>query len=169
MVDLALYFLSFTQKESCGKCTPCREGTKRMLEILTRISEGNGKPEDLDSLDSLAYSIKDSSLCGLGQTCPNPVLSTIRYFRHEYEEHINDKFCRSGVCKALFNYRIEKDECTGCRACVRVCPVDAITGEKKQPHEIDQELCTRCGSCIEKCPQDCILITPVGSEADVRN
>lgn len=169
MVDLALYFLSFTQKESCGKCTPCREGTKRMLETLTRISEGNGIPEDLDTLDSLAYSIKDSSLCGLGQTCPNPVLSTIRYFRHEYEEHINDKFCRSGVCKALFNYRIEKDDCTGCRACVRVCPVDAISGEKKEPHEIDQDLCTRCGSCIERCPQDCILITPVGSEADVSN
>ncbi len=169
MVDLALYFLSFTQKESCGKCTPCREGTKRMLEILTRISEGQGEPEDLQILDSLAYSIKDSSLCGLGQTCPNPVLSTIRYFRHEYEEHINDKYCRSGVCKALFNYRIDKENCTGCRACVRVCPVEAISGEKKQPHELDQDLCTRCGSCIERCPQDCIIITPVGSEADVSN
>ena len=169
MVDLARYFLSFTQKESCGKCTPCREGTKRMLEILNRITEGHGKPEDLDTLDSLAYSIKDSSLCGLGQTCPNPVLSTIRYFRHEYEEHINDKYCRAGVCKALFNYKIDRDNCTGCRACVKACPVDAIKGEKKEPHEIDQELCTRCGSCIEKCRQECILITPVGREADVSN
>ncbi len=169
MVDLARYFLSFTQKESCGKCTPCREGTKRMLEILNRISEGYGIPEDLDTLDSLAYSIKDSSLCGLGQTCPNPVLSTIRYFRSEYEEHINDKYCRAGICKVLFNYRIDKDNCTGCRACVRVCPVDAIRGEKKEPHEIDQELCTRCGGCIEKCRQDCIMIEPVGREADVSN
>jgi NADH:ubiquinone oxidoreductase subunit F (NADH-binding)/(2Fe-2S) ferredoxin/Pyruvate/2-oxoacid:ferredoxin oxidoreductase delta subunit len=169
MVDLARYFLSFTQKESCGKCTPCREGTKRMLEILNRITEGFGIPEDLDTLDSLAYSIKDSSLCGLGQTCPNPVLSTIRYFRNEYEEHINDKYCRAGICKALFTYRIDRDNCTGCRACVKACPVDAIKGEKKEPHEINQELCTRCGSCIEKCRQDCILITPVGREADVSN
>lgn len=169
MVDLARYFLSFTQKESCGKCTPCREGTKRMLEILNRITEGFGIPEDLDTLDSLAYSIKDSSLCGLGQTCPNPVLSTIRYFRNEYEEHINDKYCRAGVCKALFTYSIDRDNCTGCRACVKACPVDAIKGEKKEPHEINQELCTRCGSCIEKCRQDCILITPVGREADVSN
>ena len=169
MVDLARYFLSFTQKESCGKCTPCREGTKRMLEILNRISEGLGIPEDLNTLDSLAYSIKDSSLCGLGQTCPNPVLSTIRYFRSEYEEHINEKYCRAGICKALFNYRIDGDNCTGCRACVRVCPVDAIRGEKKEPHEIDQDLCTRCGSCIDKCRPDCILIEPVGREADVSN
>ncbi len=169
MVDLAHYFLSFTQKESCGKCTPCREGTKRMLEILSRITEGEGKPEDLDILDSLAFSIKDSALCGLGQTCPNPVLSTIRYFRHEYEEHINEKYCRAGVCKELFNYVIDTENCTGCRACVRVCPVDAIKGEKKEPHEIIQDLCTRCGSCIEKCRQDCIMITRVGREADVSN
>lgn len=169
MVDLARYFLSFTQKESCGKCTPCREGTKRMLEILNRISEGQGTPRDLDTLDSLAASIKDSSLCGLGQTCPNPVLSTIRYFKNEYEEHINEHYCRAGVCKELFNYWIDQEKCTGCTACVRACPVDAIEGEKKEPHEIIQELCTRCGSCIEKCPQDCILITRVGSEADVSN
>ena len=169
MVDLARYFLSFTQKESCGKCTPCREGTKRMLEILNRISEGKGTPRDLDTLDSLAASIKDSSLCGLGQTCPNPVLSTIRYFKNEYEEHINEHYCRAGVCKELFNYWIDQEKCTGCTACVRACPVDAIEGEKKEPHEIIQELCTRCGSCIEKCPQDCILITRVGWEADVSN
>ena len=169
MVDLARYFLSFTQKESCGKCTPCREGTMRMLEILNRITGGFGNLEDLDTLDSLAHSIKDSSLCGLGQTCPNPVLSTIRYFRHEYEEHIEEKYCRAGVCKALFSYKIDQERCTGCRACVKACPVDAITGEKKEPHEIDQGRCTHCGSCIEKCRQDCILITRVGREADVSN
>ncbi len=169
MVDLANYFLSFTQKESCGKCTPCREGTKRMLEILDRITEGEGKPEDLETLDSLAHSIKDSALCGLGQTCPNPVLSTIRYFRNEYEEHINENYCRAGVCKPLFNYRIDTENCNGCRACVRVCPTEAIEGEKKEPHQIIQELCTRCGSCIDKCRQDCIMITRVGSEADVGN
>ncbi|MDY6825743.1 MAG: NADH-quinone oxidoreductase subunit NuoF [Bacillota bacterium] len=167
MVDLARYFLSFTQKESCGKCIPCREGTKRMLEILNRITEGEGKPEDIDTLESLAQSIKDSSLCGLGQTSPNPVLSTIRYFRHEYEEHINDKFCRSGVCKPLFSYKIEAERCTGCTACARVCPVNAINGQKKEPHEIDQDLCTRCGSCIERCPENCIMITPVERKADV--
>ena len=169
MVDLARYFLSFTQKESCGKCTPCREGTKRMLEILDRISEGLGEPADLEILDNLAVSIKDSSLCGLGQTCPNPVLSTIRYFRPEYEEHITDKFCRAGVCKELFYYKIDEEKCTGCRACVRVCPVDAIKGEKKEPHEIIRELCTRCGSCVEKCRQDCIVVAPVRREADVSN
>lgn len=169
MIDLARYFLSFTQKESCGKCTPCREGTKRMLEILNRISEGLGQPEDLDTLDSMASSIKDSALCGLGQTCPNPVLSTIRYFRNEYEEHINEKYCRAGVCKALFSYRIDPEGCTGCQACVKVCPVDAISGEKKEPHLIDQELCTRCGSCLDKCRQDCIMIERAGRKANVSN
>ncbi len=169
MVDLARYFLSFTQKESCGKCTPCREGTKRMLEILNRITEGEGRPEDLDTLDRLASSIKDSSLCGLGQTCPNPVLSTIRYFRNEYEEHINDHFCRAGVCKPLFRYWIDPEKCTGCTACARVCPVNAISGAKKEVHEIDLDLCTNCGSCIEKCRFDSILIKPVRGEANVAN
>ena len=166
MVDLARYFLSFTQKESCGKCTPCREGTKRMLEILNRISEGKGEPEDLTTLDTLAAGIKDSALCGLGQTCPNPVLSTIRYFKDEYDQHIKDKFCRAGVCKELFDYLIDSERCTGCRACVRVCPVDAISGEKKEPHVLDCELCTRCGSCIDRCPQDCIEVTERRVNAD---
>ncbi|NLA27542.1 MAG: NADH-quinone oxidoreductase subunit NuoF [Firmicutes bacterium] len=167
MVDLARYFLSFTQKESCGKCIPCREGTKRMLEILERITEGKGEPEDLDRLHDLAFSIKDSALCGLGQTCPNPVLSTIRYFRHEYEEHINEKFCRAGVCKELFEYNIDPELCDGCRRCVRVCPVDAISGERKEPHVIDSVTCTRCGSCVERCRREAIKVIPVRSEADV--
>ncbi len=167
MVDLARYFLSFTQKESCGKCIPCREGTKRMLEILERITKGKGEPEDLDRLHDLAFSIKDSALCGLGQTCPNPVLSTIRYFRHEYEEHINEKFCRAGVCKELFEYTIDPDLCDGCRRCVRVCPVDAISGERKEPHVIDAAICTRCGSCVERCRREAIKVIPVRNEADV--
>ncbi len=168
MVDLARYFLSFTQNESCGKCTPCREGTKRMLEILERITEGKGKEKDLEDLEDLAATIKDSALCGLGQTCPNPVLTTMRYFRHEYEEHILEGFCRSGICKDLFQYVIDPESCNGCRACTRVCAVDAISGEKKEPHYIDQELCTKCGSCVGRCRQDSIKITKVGREADVR-
>jgi NADH-quinone oxidoreductase subunit F len=167
MVDLARYFLSFTQKESCGKCIPCREGTKRMLEILERITEGRGEPDDLDRLQELASSIKDSALCGLGQTCPNPVLSTIRYFRHEYEEHINEKFCRAGVCKPLFEYTIDPELCNGCTRCARICPVKAISGERKETHVIDPEICTRCGSCVERCRQEAIKVTPVRREADV--
>jgi len=168
MVDLARYFLSFTQNESCGKCTPCREGTKRMLEILERITEGEGKLEDLDTLRDLASSIKDSSLCGLGQTAPNPVLTTLRYFEHEYREHIEEKYCRSGICKELFEYAIDPESCNGCRACTKVCAVDAISGEKKEPHKIDVELCTKCGSCVDRCRQDAIKIIRVGSEADVQ-
>ncbi len=151
MVDLARFFLTFTQNESCGKCTPCREGTKRMLEILEGLTKGKGKEGDIETLEELASSIKDSSLCGLGQTAPNPVLSTLRYFRHEYEEHINDRRCRAGVCADLLTYSIVADSCTGCTACVRVCPADAITGEKKQPHEIDPAICIKCGACLDKC------------------
>jgi len=151
MVDVAKFFLNFTQNESCGKCVPCREGTKRMLEILQKITEGKGEPEDLETLEKLAYNIKNSSLCGLGQTAPNPVLSTLRYFRHEYEAHIYDKKCPAGVCSALLEYKILEDKCVGCGACARVCPVGAISGERKQPHKIDPEKCIKCGSCIEKC------------------
>ncbi len=151
MVDVARYFLSFTQKESCGKCTFCRIGTKRMLEILTRITEGKGVPEDLDRLEELAHHVQKTSLCGLGQLAPNPVLTTLKYFREEYEAHIYDKKCPAGVCKSLITIQIVTDNCTGCTACARVCPVQAITGEVKKPHEINPEICTRCGLCIETC------------------
>ena len=158
MVDVARYFLSFTQKESCGKCTFCRIGTKRMLEILTRITEGKGVPEDLDKLEELAHHVQKTSLCGLGQLAPNPVLTTLKYFREEYEAHIFDKKCPAGVCKSLITIQIITDKCTGCTACARVCPVQAISGEVKKPHEIDPEVCTRCGLCIETCNFDAIEV-----------
>ena len=156
MVDLALYFLSFTQSESCGKCTPCREGTKRMLEILQRITKGKGEPEDIPRLEQLAAAVKDSSLCGLGQTAPNPVLTTLRYFRDEYEAHIFDRRCPAGVCKELLSYYIDSELCTGCRACVRVCPTDAISGERKEPHTIDETKCISCGACFDRCRFDAV-------------
>ncbi|MCR3921695.1 MAG: NADH-quinone oxidoreductase subunit NuoF [Firmicutes bacterium] len=158
MVDLARYFLTFTQSESCGKCTPCREGTKRMLEILERITQGQGEPADIDALEELAESIKDSSLCGLGQTAPNPVLSTLRYFRHEYEEHIVEGKCRAGACSNLVTYHIDSENCIGCTVCAKNCPVNAITGERKQPHEIDQAACIKCGVCFEKCKFDAVKL-----------
>jgi NADH-quinone oxidoreductase subunit F len=151
MVDVARFFLSFTQTESCGKCTPCREGTKRMLEILERITEGEGKMEDLDNLLSLAEVIRDASLCNLGKTSVNPVLSTLEYFRDEYEAHIKEKKCPAHVCSALITYRIDPTICNGCTACERVCPAGAITGEKKKVHVINPLLCTKCGSCFERC------------------
>jgi NADH-quinone oxidoreductase subunit F/NADP-reducing hydrogenase subunit HndC len=152
MVDLAKFFLEFTQAESCGKCVPCREGTKKMLDILVRITEGNGKPGDIEKLEYLGTQVKEASLCGLGQTAPNPVLTTIRYFRHEYEAHINDKKCPAGACTALTNYVIDAGKCIGCTKCARICPVGAITGEIKKPHVIDTEKCVKCGACAEACP-----------------
>lgn len=158
MVDVARFFLDFTYKESCGKCTFCRIGTKRMLEILTRITEGEGKEGDIEGLEELAYQIKDSSLCGLGQTAPNPVLTTIKYFRDEYEAHIRDKKCPALNCKKLLTYEIIPDKCTGCMVCKRGCPVEAIEGEKKMPHFIKQEPCIKCGDCYAKCKFDAIII-----------
>lgn len=151
MVDVARFFLNFTQAESCGKCTPCREGTKRMLEILTRICAGEGRIEDLDTLERLSKVVQNTALCGLGQTCPNPILSTLRYFRHEYEAHIIEKRCPAHVCQALLDYTIIAEKCTGCGACTRSCPAGAITGEKKQPHVIDLTKCIKCGNCLQKC------------------
>ncbi len=151
MVDVARYFLQFTQQESCGKCTFCRIGTKRMLEILTRITEGNGTLADIDLLESLSGHVGKTSLCGLGQLAPNPVKTTLKYFRNEYLAHVNEKKCPAGVCRSLIEIKINAEKCTGCTACVRVCPVNAISGERKQPHIIDSDKCTRCGMCIEKC------------------
>ncbi len=151
MVDLARFFLEFTVDESCGKCTPCRIGTKRLLEILDKIIAGNGEMEDLDKLEELSNYIKSASLCGLGQTAPNPVLSTLRYFRDEYVAHIVDKKCPAGVCKSLLQYNIDADKCKGCTACARKCPVNAISGAVKQAHVIDTAKCIKCGACVETC------------------
>ncbi|MDD3168912.1 MAG: NADH-ubiquinone oxidoreductase-F iron-sulfur binding region domain-containing protein, partial [Eubacteriales bacterium] len=156
MVDMARYFLDFTRKESCGKCNYCRVGTKRMLEILERITIGEGKDGDIELLEELAQKIKDGSMCGLGQTAPNPVLTTIKYFRNEYEDHIYKKKCTAHACKPLLTFTIN-DNCTGCTLCARKCPVHAIKGELKKPHEIDQDLCIKCGKCEETCRFNAII------------
>jgi len=152
IVEVARFFMNFTQNESCGKCVPCREGTKNMLKILEKIVKGQGTMEDLDKLEELALAVKDGSLCGLGKTAPNPVLSTLKYFRDEYIAHIKDKKCPAGVCSAMKTFTIAENECKGCTKCARTCPVGAISGTVKNPHKIDQDKCIKCGSCIAACP-----------------
>jgi NADH-quinone oxidoreductase subunit F len=156
MVDIARYFLRFTQDQSCGKCTLCRIGTRRMLDILDRICEGHGKARDLDDLEQLANAVRAGSLCGLGRTAPNPVLSTLKYFRHEYEAHLAGR-CPAGKCKSLIHYRVT-DDCIGCTLCAQHCPADAIPMTPYAKHTIDQEKCTRCDTCLQVCPQGAIVV-----------
>jgi NADP-reducing hydrogenase subunit HndC len=157
MVAVARFFLQFTMDESCGKCTPCRIGSKRLFEMLDKITLGHGTEEDLPRLETLARRIKDTALCGLGQTMPNPVLSTIRVFRDEYLAHVRDKRCPAGVCKNLLEYYIVPGRCVGCTLCAKVCPVHCISGKPKEPHVIDQACCVKCGACLEKCKFDAIV------------
>ena len=159
MVDVAKYFLGFLSDESCGKCIPCREGIRRMHQILDRITRGEGLPSDIDLLEELSHTVADASLCALGGSAPNPVLSTLRYFRGEYEAHINEKRCPAGVCRELVTYEIDPDKCTGCGACLKKCPVGAISGQKKQPHEIDRSKCVKCGVCLDTCRFEAVIST----------
>ena len=156
MVDIAKFFLGFTVDESCGKCTPCRVGTKRMYEILDKITKGQGTLEDIDKLEELCLYIKENALCGLGQTAPNPVLSTLKFFRDEYIAHVVDKKCPAGVCKDLLRYTIDPDKCIGCTLCARNCPADAIIGSLKQRHIIDTSKCVKCGACMAACKKGAI-------------
>ena len=164
MVDVARYFLSFTQAESCGKCVPCRLGTKQMLDVLEDITKGKGKLEDLDLLQNLAESVKAGSLCALGGTAPNPVLTTLRYFREEYEEHIIEKKCRAASCLELTSFYILPEKCQGCLICLRNCPVEAISGDKRMVHVVDQDKCIRCGVCLEVCPPKFSAVAKVSGE-----
>lgn len=157
MVNIAKFYLEFTQDESCGKCTPCRVGTKRMFEVLDKITKGEGTAEDLDNLKQLGTMIKDTALCGLGQTAPNPVLSTMKYFKEEYEQHVLDKYCKTGECKALSKYMIKAEKCIGCTACARKCPVNCISGKVKEVHVIDQTKCIKCGACFEACKFEAVI------------
>lgn len=157
MVDIAKYYLEFTQDESCGRCTPCRIGTKRMYEILQRITDGDGEMEDLETLKQLAYMIKDGSLCGLGQTAPNPILSTLKYFEDEYIAHVRDKVCPTGKCKGLAKYKIDPDKCVGCTACARACPVECISGKPREVFVIDESRCIKCGACFTACKFDAVI------------
>jgi NAD-dependent dihydropyrimidine dehydrogenase PreA subunit len=157
MVHVAKYFLGFLKDESCGKCTPCREGISQMLYILDRITHGEGVPEDLPRLEHLAELLSDTALCALGKTAANPVLSTLRYFREEYEEHILNQRCPAKECRGLFYYEIDSEACKGCGLCIKHCPVDAISGERRKPHAIDQDKCTKCGTCLEKCPFSAVM------------
>ncbi len=158
MVDIARFFMDFIQDESCGKCVPCRVGTKRILEILERICEGKGVDGDIELLEGLCSQIKSTSLCGLGQGAPNPVESTIKHFRHEYEAHIYEKRCPAKVCRSLIRYRIMEDTCTGCTVCARNCPVQAISGERRSAHKIDVDVCIRCGICMQVCNFNAITV-----------
>ena len=164
MVDVARFFMSFIQSESCGKCVPCRLGTKQMLDVLNRITRGKGQPQDMNLLLNLAEDVKAGSLCGLGQTGPNPVITTLRYFRDEYEAHIIEHRCPAGVCTELLSYYILPDKCQGCGICLKKCPVEAISGDKRMIHVIDQNKCIKCGTCLDVCPERFSAVARVSRE-----